>query len=132
MGTSGPEFALDIDIENYQLSIVRDGDVIRSFSVGLGRDDSTPRGEFRVVNKILDPAWYNDGDVVAADDPRNPLGGIWMGLGDAHKATTYGIHATTDPESIGTASTEGCVRMTPQDAELVFRLCPIGTRVTIR
>ena len=43
-----------------------------------------------------------------------------------------GIHGTHDPASLGTAATEGCIRLENSDlVRLVTRL-PIGTKVEIR
>jgi lipoprotein-anchoring transpeptidase ErfK/SrfK len=55
-----------------------------------------------------------------------------MGLGTNGNATSYGIHPTEDAGSIGQPQSRGCIRMWPEDAETLFRLCPIGTPVRIR
>jgi len=43
----------------------------------------------------------------------------------------YGIHGTTEPESIGYQSTEGCVRMRNEDVDELYSIIPIGTPVTV-
>ena len=43
----------------------------------------------------------------------------------------YGIHGTTEPESIGYQATEGCVRMHNSDVEELFTIVPPGTEVII-
>jgi LysM repeat protein len=57
---------------------------VTTFSVGLGRDDSTPTGTWMVESqkKIKNPTYFSPrGEgVVAADDPKNPLGERWIGL----------------------------------------------------
>jgi len=125
------ELSIVVDKSDYVLTIYLDGQPIQAFPVGLGQDGATPAGAFQIVNKIRNPDWYNRGQVVKADDPRNPLGDYWMGLGtDAH-AISYGIHPTNEPKSIGRNMSRGCIRMRPADAKTVFRLCPSGTRVLI-
>ena len=99
--------------------------------MGLGHEDLTPEGDYEIVNKITEPDWYHRGETVRAGDPRNPLGKRWMGLGSGDTASSYGIHPTQDPDSIGKPSSRGCIRMRPEDAETIFRVCPIGTPVRI-
>ena len=57
--------------------------------------------------------------VIPADDPKNPLGGYWIGLtgtdGQAVGKESYGIHGTNDPDSIGKQSSMGCIRMPNDD-----------------
>jgi lipoprotein-anchoring transpeptidase ErfK/SrfK len=43
----------------------------------------------------------------------------------------YGIHGTTEPQSLGKQVTQGCVRMSNADVEQLFIIVPIGTEVTI-
>lgn len=126
-----PEIRIEVDTGDYLLNVLKDGAIIGSFPVGLGRDGATPLGDFYIANKITDPDWYNRGEVVPAGDPENPLGKRWMGLGKGERATPYGIHPTNEPGSIRKSLSRGCVRMRPDEAETVFRLCPIGTPVRI-
>ena len=57
--------------------------------------------------------------------PNSPVGVVWIALSKPH----YGIHGTSDPESIGYASSHGCVRLTNWDATDVARRTPEGTTV---
>ncbi len=54
------------------------------------------------------------------------LGSNRLYLGDG-----YGIHGTDEPESVGRAASHGCVRVRNEDAELLYRIVPIGTAVYI-
>ena len=125
------ELRIEVDKSDYVMTVFKAGQILRRFPVGLGRNDATPEGDYEIVNKITDPDWYNRGEVVEAGDPANPLGRRWLGLGRGTSATSYGIHPTPAPDSIGQPKSRGCIRMTPADAEVVFRLCPIGTPVRI-
>jgi lipoprotein-anchoring transpeptidase ErfK/SrfK len=121
-----------VDLSERALSIAAYGSVIRSFRAGTGANRSTPVGTFMVINKILDPDWYNRGTSVKAGDPSNPLGRHWLGLADGSgKAIPIGIHATADIGALGQSASRGCVRLSPGDAEALFRLCPTGTPVVI-
>ncbi|MCP4643927.1 MAG: L,D-transpeptidase family protein [bacterium] len=123
--------ALVVSRRDFTLTVLRRGRPVKRMPVGLGEGGSTPAGTFRIANKITRPDWYNRGDVVPAGDPRNPLGDQWMGLGTPEGATSYGLHPTNEPASIGAARSRGCVRLRPEDADTLFRLCPIGTPVHI-
>jgi lipoprotein-anchoring transpeptidase ErfK/SrfK len=107
---------------------------ITSFPVGLGRDDSTPTGTWMVEphHKIKHPTYYSPrGEgVIAAEDPKNPLGPFWIGLsgtdGHALGRLSYGIHGTIEPDSIGKMASLGCIRMQNADVSIVFELLVEG------
>jgi len=112
---------------------------VRSYSVGLGREDSTPTGTWLVEmhHKIMDPTYYSPrGEgVIQANDPKNPLGHRWIGLagvdGRAVGQESYGIHGTIDPDSIGKQASMGCIRMHNEDVEVVFDLLAEGKSMVI-
>lgn len=107
---------------------------VRSFNVGLGKDDSTPLGTWRVEpnKKIKNPTYFSPrGEgVMAADDPRNPLGEYWLGLtgidGQAVGKMSYGIHGTIEPDTIGKMESMGCIRLVNEDVAQVFELLVEG------
>jgi hypothetical protein len=123
---------LDVDTQTHRMRLFVDGALRAAFRIGLGKDGSTPAGDFTIGNKLTNPDWYNKGDVVQAGDPKNPIGRRWMGLARDGALTTYGIHATEDFASLGTDRSRGCIRVLPKDANTLFRLCPVGARVVIR
>ncbi len=110
---------------------------IRSFDVGLGKDDGTPIGTFVVArdSKVSNPAWVNPHDPserYGRDDPENPIGEYWIGLeglGDAAAFVGYGLHGTIEPQSVGTEASLGCVRLRPDDIEQVYELLVEGISV---
>jgi len=112
---------------------------VTSFSVGLGRDQSTPVGTWMVEphHKLKHPTYYSPrGEgVIAADDPKNPLGGYWIGLtgteGQAVGKLSYGIHGTIDPSSIGKQSSMGCIRLRTEDIALVYDLMVEGKSMVV-
>jgi LysM repeat protein len=105
-----------------------DATYVTSYPVGLGKDDSTPLGKWRVEpdRKVKNPVYYSPrGEgVIEADDPANPLGEYWIGLGgiegDAVGKESYGIHGTIDPSSIGRMESMGCIRLKNEDVAVVF------------
>ena len=100
---------------------------IRSFSVGLGENNSTPVGQFvvRPASKLINPVWRNPrtGEFYAADNPENPIGEHWVGLegtGEVAGEEGMGIHGTIDPGSIGRDASMGCVRLGDADVAVVY------------
>lgn len=64
--------------------------------------------------------------------PRNPMGSRALYLYDANgRDTYYRIHGTPNPETIGTAFSSGCVRLTNEHVAELYPLVPIGTKVFI-
>ncbi len=121
----GPFHAV-VDKKAYVLDVYLGDCFVRSFRVGLGADDSTPNGTWRVSSKLVNPTYYppRGGTIIAADDPANPLGERWIGLtgidGAALGQERYGIHGTIEPESIGQSSSMGCIRLQNPDVELLY------------
>ncbi len=54
-----------------------------------------------------------------------------LGSNRLYLGNGYGIHGTDVPTSIGRSASHGCVRLRNEDAELLFRLVPLGTAVFI-
>ena len=71
--------------------------------------------------------WYKTGAIVPAGSPENILGSRWLGISEPG----YGIHGTTEPETIGTYQTKGCIRMRNADVEELFVIIPTGADVVI-
>ena len=109
---------------------------VTSFPVGLGKDNSTPTGLWlcKAGEKIRNPRYYppasKGGDVLAPDDPKNPLGGYWIAIegqnGQAVGKESYGIHGTIEPDSIGKMASMGCIRLRQDDISWVFDLLVDG------
>jgi len=116
---------------------MRQGQVIQSYPVGLGRPDwPTPTGGFKVISKEENPVWdvpksiqeemRREGKIVQQQVPpcpENPLGKHWMGLSIAG----YGIHGTIAPASIYQFHTHGCIRLHPDDIAALFAEVSTGT-----
>lgn len=123
------KFEVVVSKGNHRLSLLLGGEFFAIFAVGTGRENSTPEGEFEIATKLIDPVWFSSEGPIPPGDSRNILGTRWMGFQDPH--ASYGIHGTTQPETVGTASSSGCVRMLNSEVELLFDLLPRGTRVTV-
>ncbi len=114
---------------------------VRSYRVGLGSENSTPEGVWKVKDRLKNPTYYPSASnpnkrIIPADDPENPLGERWIGLqgveGAAVGRVGYGIHGTIAPETIGQAASLGCIRMRNDDIEFLYDLLlPGQSTVTI-
>lgn len=120
-------FSVLVDKSQNTLILKTDEEVIKTYVVATGKDNSTPTGNFKITNKLTNPTWFKAGAVIAPGSPENILGTRWMGF----NLPGYGIHGTTDPETLGRQVTEGCVRMSNADAEELFAILPLGTEVVI-
>jgi L,D-transpeptidase YbiS len=98
---------------------------------------NTPRGEFEIRTKKLDPVWVKpDWDFIENGEPlpkmfserveRDMLGDYAMDLGDG-----YLIHGTLYKRALGMSVTHGCVRVGDADLERIFKAVHIGTKVYI-
>jgi len=120
-------FSIVVDKSQNILILKSDEEVIKTYIVSTGINNCTPVGTFKVVNKLKNPTWFKAGAVVPAGSSENVLGSRWLGFDLAG----YGIHGTTDPQSLGKQVTQGCVRMANSEAEELYAIVPEGTEVTI-
>jgi lipoprotein-anchoring transpeptidase ErfK/SrfK len=108
----------------------------KTYRVAVGQPAyPTPTGRFSITSKAVNPAWtapdqpwagaYRN-EAVAGGSAENPLKARWMGI-----ANGVGIHGTGIPESIGTAASHGCIRMTVPDVIDLYPRVPVGTPVLI-
>jgi LysM repeat protein len=123
----GP-FAAIVNLRDFALTVHLQGYYVKRYEVGIGRDGSSPIGKFPVLEKLVDPQYTDpEGKVIDGGDPTNPLGKRWLDLGDS-----YGIHGTIEPDSIGTASSRGCIRLRDADILQVYDFLVKGSLVEIR
>ncbi len=123
---SGP-LSILVDKSQNILMLKSDEEVIKTYIVSTGANNSSPVGTYKIVNKLTNPTWFKAGAVAAANSPENVLGTRWMGF----DLPGYGIHGTIEPQNLGKQVTQGCVRMANQDVEELYTIVPQNTEVTI-
>ena len=121
------KFSVLADKSQNILMLKCNNEIIKTYNVSTGLNNSTPVGTFKIITKLVNPVWYKSGAIVPPDSPENILGTRWMGF----DLEGYGIHGTTSPESIGQQVTAGCVRMLNNEVEELYTFLPQGTEVTI-
>lgn len=114
---------------------------IYTFPIGIGRVGwKTPEGTTKIVRKAKNPIWRpgagvraehrENGEILPAvvpAGPDNPLGTRAMYLG----WPSYLIHGTNKPAGVGLRSSHGCIRLFPEDVELLYELVKPGEKVTV-
>lgn len=123
------KFSVLVDKSQNILILKCDGQIFKTYVIATGKNNSTPLGIFKIKDKIINPLWFKPGapEPIPAGNPENILGTRWMGF----DLPSYGIHGTTEPQTIGQQVTNGCVRMKNEDAEELYSLLPIDSEVTI-
>jgi lipoprotein-anchoring transpeptidase ErfK/SrfK len=113
------------------------GRILYHFPSTLGATyDPSPSGQFRVTHIEENPAWHYQPELLASapdtaheamvpGGPNNRVGSVWMALSAPH----YGIHGTNKPETIGYATSSGCVRLTNWDAQFLSHRIRAGVPV---
>lgn len=118
-----------------RLYLYRNGTIVKDWPVATGTATyPTPTGRWEIVEKVVDPVWYNPGSAWAASMPRtipagpnNPLGQRALAL----NAPGILIHGTPDRSSIGYNASHGCIRMLAENEQELFDLVDVGTPVVI-
>ena len=108
-----------------------------SYPIAIPREQSRWAGVTSVSSKRANPSWTPTAEMrsenprlpafVPGGHPMNPLGVRALYLG----ASTYRIHGTDAPWTIGSAVSKGCIRMYNEDVLDLYPRVPTGTKVTV-
>ncbi len=115
--------------------------LVTTFPISIGREGwDTPLGNYSIIKRLRNPTWKVPESIKAEwraqglpvrdfvpPGPDNPLGKFAMAL----DAPGYLIHGTNRPFSIGMRVSHGCVRLYPEDIELLINRTTKGTPVRI-
>lgn len=130
-----------IIIDKQQLTLTlfgSDSTAVKSYPIACSKyygpklrkgDNKTPEGKFR-INQLLNSRGLSH-DFGDGKGPIRNAYGPWFLRLDVPGFNDIGIHGTHIPESIGTRSTEGCIRMTNDDITDLKSRVKVGTQVTI-
>ncbi|TBN39418.1 L,D-transpeptidase [Paracoccus subflavus] len=124
--------------------VVAPGRAVR-YGVAVGTDELVWRGRATVGRKVEWPSWTPTPDMIKRNPgqyakwsngmpggPQNPLGARALYLyNDKGQDTAIRIHGTTEPNSIGRAVSNGCLRMRNEAVMALFDQVPIGTPVYV-
>lgn len=115
------ELRLEVDLSERELQAVVDGEVIEQYAVAVGKDRyPTPTGAFKIRKLIWNPSWKPPDSKWAKGKsakppghPENPMKVVKMFF----REPDYYIHGTGDEDSLGTAESHGCIRMSEDDVK---------------
>ncbi len=126
--TSINPFSIEVDVDDFELTVKRHGAVYMKAPVGIGDGDTpTPQGSFFLT------------DLLKTSDPNGIYGPFAYGLsGYSETLTSFnggegviGIHGTNEPWALGSNVSHGCVRVDNAVIEALSTFLPLGTPVTI-
>jgi len=139
-----PSGTIVIDTGSKFLYLVEGRSTARRYAIAVGRDGLQFKGSVTVGDKQEWPRWiptldmqkrepkhygqYKDGMDGGAE---NPLGARAMYLYSGKKDTHLRIHGTNQPQSIGTAASNGCFRMINEHVIDLYKRVKIGTPVVV-
>ena len=116
--------------------VLRGGRAVR-YGVGVGRQGFSWSGQKTVTMKKEWPSWRPPAEMLRRrpDLPRymsggqdNPLGARALYLG----SSLYRIHGSNEADTIGSAVSSGCIRMTNRDVVDLYDRARVGTKVVVR
>ncbi len=144
-----PTGSVVIDPKSRHLYFVESPGRATRYGVGVGREGFLWSGAAQINMKRDWPDWIPPAEMVARSPEiraqlqptarglgvpggtRSPLGARAMYLFGDHRDLGYRIHGTTEPETIGTNVSSGCIRMVNQDIANLYTRASIGTHVTV-
>ena len=118
------ELRLVLNVPAFRLDVVEYGAVTRSIPVAVGmRQYKTPIGSYRVDYAVWNPWWIPPDSWWARNEHREPPG--WAnptGRVKLHVTGLVFLHGTPLEQTLGSAASHACVRMTNADAIALARL----------
>ena len=129
-----------INAPAYRMDLFRDGQLVKSYKVGIGYPEfPLPVGVRTAKTIIFNPTWtppdepwvkgeFQPGKTVEAGSKKNPLGLIKIPIGLPSL-----IHGGKDPSRLGTFASHGCVGLTnPLVQDFATQLASLsGTQLTL-
>ncbi len=124
------------DRATHTLKVYKRFKLVKTYGIAAGQPAfPTPSGQFKIVNKVVDPTWSVPnstwagslaGSTIPGGAPDNPLKARWLGITDG-----VGIHGTSDEGSIGSSASHGCLRMRVADVIDLYPRIPVGAKILI-
>jgi lipoprotein-anchoring transpeptidase ErfK/SrfK len=128
--------------EKFLYSIEEDGWATR-YGVGVGQEGLSLKGLATIGRKAEWPSWTPTASMMrrkprlvqyaggVPGGPNNPLGARALYLYRGNSDTMFRLHGTNEPWTIGTAVSNGCIRLTNDDIIHLYERTPLGTTVLV-
>ncbi len=133
-----------IDPHKRYLYLVEWFGTARRYGVGVGRAALAWSGTAKIKRKAEWPSWRPTDNMIAREPdkyakyrdgvpggPENPLGARALYLYKGNVDTYYRIHGTNAPWTIGTAVSNGCIRLVNEHVEDLYERVELGTTVVV-
>jgi lipoprotein-anchoring transpeptidase ErfK/SrfK len=134
-----------VDTPNRFLYLVQPGGRAMRYGVGVGREEALQfRGNATIGRKAEWPRWTPTANMIRREPARyepyraglegglnNPLGARALYLYRNGRDTYFRLHGTTEPYTIGTNVSSGCIRLMNHDIIDLYNRVPNGTRVVV-
>jgi lipoprotein-anchoring transpeptidase ErfK/SrfK len=133
-----------VNVELRRLYLIQPGGKALRYGVGVARTAASNfRGTAVIGRKEKWPHWTPTANMMAAiplyrsyaggmdGGPDNPLGPRALYLYKDGHDTFFRLHGTTEPETIGSAVSSGCIRLFNQDIIDLYNRVPVGTKVVV-
>jgi lipoprotein-anchoring transpeptidase ErfK/SrfK len=126
---------LTLDRATFTLRLWEHLKLAKTYTVAVGQEGlETPEGLYDIQEKQENPSWHVPDSAWAGDlagqvippGPEDPIKARWMGIFEG-----AGIHGTEETESLGSAASHGCVRMSIPDVEELYDRVEVGTPIYI-
>jgi lipoprotein-anchoring transpeptidase ErfK/SrfK len=107
------------------------------YGIGVGRDGFQWGGLKKIVRKSEWPDWTPPDEMIQrqpylprfmSGGPGNPMGARALYIG----GTVYRIHGTNQPQTIGSAVSSGCFRLTNKEVIDLYERVQVGAKVIVR
>jgi lipoprotein-anchoring transpeptidase ErfK/SrfK len=142
VGTDQPKAAkIEVDKSDQVLRVLDgQGKLLALFTATMGSSQfPLPLGTWKIRGTSYNPPWQYDPALLATADksdpkleippgPNNPIGVVWVDLSKEH----YGIHGTDEPNRIGRAESNGCIRLTNWDAARLAQMVSPGVEALFK
>ena len=133
-----------VNVAQRRLYLVQGGGRALRYAVGVGRAEALNfHGDAIIGRKAEWPSWTPTQTMIRTM-PRyaayaggmpggidNPLGARALYLYRNGQDTYFRLHGTTEPETIGTAVSSGCIRLVNQDIIDLYNRVPVGASVVV-
>jgi lipoprotein-anchoring transpeptidase ErfK/SrfK len=135
-----PPGTIIVDTAASKLFLVEGDGKARRYAIAVGRAGYAWKGTANIQRKSEWPSWFPTDDMLAQapgmpgqipPGPDNPLGARAMYLYAKGKDTLYRIHGTSEPWTIGTKASSGCIRMFNEDAIDLYARASLGAKVIV-
>lgn len=140
-----PAGSLVVDTGAKRLYLVMGGGQAMEYVIAVGKAGRAFHGNGRIGRKTEWPSWTPTKNMIRREPekyakfargvpggPNNPLGARALYLYKGGRDTMYRIHGTNNPESVGHAVSNGCIRLVNDHVKDLYARVNVGARVYVQ